>query len=87
MLQELDEIDLKILSVLTEDAQMPYTEVAKKVFVSGGTVHVRMKKLHKMGIVQGAQLKIDYAKLGFDVKAFLGIYLEKAHFTTMSWNN
>jgi Lrp/AsnC family transcriptional regulator for asnA, asnC and gidA len=75
---EIDNVDLKILSILTEDANMPYTEIAKKCFVSGGTVHVRMKKLTEMGIVCGAQLKIDYSKLGYDIIAFLGIYLEKS---------
>lgn len=75
---EIDNIDLKILNILSEDAKLPYTEVAKKVFVSGGTVHVRMKKLEEMGIVKGTTLKIDYAKLGYDITCFLGIYLEKS---------
>ena len=74
---EVDEIDLNIISLLMENAQMPYTEIAKKVFVSGGTVHVRMKKMEKLGIVTGSQLQINYSKLGFDIKAFLGIYLDK----------
>lgn len=75
---EIDNIDLKILNLLMEDAKLPYTEVAKKVFVSGGTVHVRMKKLEEMGVVQGTTLKIDYSKLGYDVTCFLGIYLMKS---------
>ena len=44
---EIDNVDLKILNLLMEDAKIPYTEVAKKVFVSGGTVHVRMKKAQR----------------------------------------
>ena len=75
---EIDNVDLKILALLTEDAKMPYTEVAKKVFVSGGTVHVRMRKLEEMGIVRGTTLKMDYSKMGYDITAFLGIYLEKS---------
>ncbi|HBH21958.1 MAG TPA: transcriptional regulator AsnC [Cytophagales bacterium] len=75
---DIDNVDLKILALLTEDAKMPYTEVAKKVFVSGGTVHVRMRKMEEMGIVEGTTLKMDYAKMGFDITAFLGIYLEKS---------
>lgn len=75
---EIDEIDLKILAHLMRDAKTPYTEIAKKVFVSGGTVHVRMKKMEEMGIVQGTTLELDYSKLGFDVTCFLGIYLEKS---------
>src|SRR5680860_45772 len=75
---EIDKVDLKILSLLTEDAKTPYTEIAKKVYVSSGTVHVRMRKLEELGIVKGAALKINYAKLGYDINAFLGIYLEKS---------
>jgi Lrp/AsnC family transcriptional regulator for asnA, asnC and gidA len=75
---EIDNVDLKILGLLMEDANMPYTEIAKKIYVSGGTVHVRMKKMSELGIVTGAQLRIDYSKLGYDIIAFLGIYLEKS---------
>ncbi len=75
---EIDNIDLKILNILSENAKLPYTEVAKQIYVSGGTVHVRMKKLEELGIVKGATLKIDYAKLGYDITCFLGIYLEKS---------
>ncbi len=75
---EIDNVDLKILNILMEDAKIPYTEVAKKVYVSGGTVHVRMKKLEEMGVVTGTTLKMDYTKLGYDVTCFLGIYLEKS---------
>jgi len=75
---DIDNIDLKIISLLNEDAKTPYTEIAKKVFVSSGTVHVRMKKLEDMGVVKSATLNIDFSKLGYDISAFLGIYLEKS---------
>ena len=75
---EIDNVDMKILALLTEDAQMPYTEIAKRVYVSSGTVHVRMKKMEKMGVVRGSALKVDFTKLGFDITAFLGLYLEKS---------
>lgn len=61
-----------------QDAKLPYTDIAKKLFVSSGTVHVRMKKLEKLGIVKSATLLVDYSKLGYDVVAFLGIYLDKS---------
>jgi len=77
---EIDEIDRKILSVLMHNAKLPYTEVAKEVHVSGGTVHVRMKKMEEMGIIKGFQLVIDPAKLGYDITAYLGIYLEKSSY-------
>lgn len=77
---EIDNIDLKILSILMKDASIPYTEVAKMVHVSGGTVHVRMKKMEQLGIVKKPQLVINYSALGYDITAFLGIYLEKSSF-------
>lgn len=77
---QLDKTDLQILSILMEDATLPYTEVAKKVSVSTGTVHVRMKRLQDIGIVKGAHLSIDPAKMGYDVTAFLGIYLTQSSF-------
>ncbi|MFN3800121.1 MULTISPECIES: Lrp/AsnC ligand binding domain-containing protein [Belliella] len=75
---DIDNVDLKIISLLNEDAKTPYTEIAKKVFVSSGTVHVRMRKLEDMGVVKSATLNIDFSKLGYDISAFLGIYLEKS---------
>ena len=76
---DIDHIDRQILAHLMEDAQKSYTDIAKAIHVSGGTVHVRMKKLReKMGIVKGSHLVVDHGKLGYDITAFLGIYLEKS---------
>ena len=54
---EIDNTDLKILEILTQDAKKPYTEVAKKVYVSQGTVHVRMNKMEEAGIVERTTLR------------------------------
>lgn len=74
---ELDVIDIDILSYLLADAQLPYTVIADKIGTSTGTVHVRMKKMMEAGVVAGSQLVVNSSALGFDVCAFLGIYLEK----------
>jgi Lrp/AsnC family transcriptional regulator, regulator for asnA, asnC and gidA len=75
---QLDNTDLKILEILMLDAKKPYTEVAKKVFVSSGTVHVRMNKMEEAGVVERTTLKVNYARLGYDITAFIGIFLEKS---------
>ncbi len=75
---EIDKLDREILSILIEDATVPYTDIAKKLLVSGGTIHVRMKKLQEMGVIRGNNLNINPARVGYDVCAFLGIYLNKA---------
>ena len=78
MNKQLDDIDLKILSILMKDAKTPFTDIAKQLFVSSGTVHVRMKKMEDLGIIKGFSLQLNYHKLGYDITAFLGIYLNKS---------
>jgi Lrp/AsnC family transcriptional regulator for asnA, asnC and gidA len=75
---KVDNVDLKILEILMQDAKKPYTEVAKRAFVSGGTVPVRMSKMEEAGIVEKTTLKVNYAKLGYDITAFIGIFLQKS---------
>ena len=74
---QIDKVDLSILAILMEDAKTPYTEIAKKILVSAGTIHVRMKKMEEAGVVKKSRLVLNYELLGYDLTAFLGIYLEK----------
>ncbi len=83
---EIDNTDLRILEILMQDAKRPYTEVAKRVNVSQGTVHVRMNKMEDAGILEKTTLKINYAKLGYDITAFIGIFLEKSALYDMVLN-
>lgn len=80
---DIDKLDHQILSILMRNVKIPYTEIAKKLQVSGGTIHVRMKKLEESGIVNGYHLSVNPEKLGYDITAFLGIYLDKSsHYTS-----
>jgi Lrp/AsnC family transcriptional regulator, regulator for asnA, asnC and gidA len=74
----LDKLDYQIIQHMMEDAEISYADLGKKLFVSGGTIHVRIKKLQEMGIVKGTRLAVDTHKLGYNVIAFVGIYLEKS---------
>ena len=74
----LDNLDLQIIHHMMEDAETSYADLGKKLFVSGGTIHVRIKKLQEAGIVKGTRLNVDLKQLGHDVIAFIGIYLEKS---------
>lgn len=72
---EIDNTDLQILNILMENAFTPYTEIGKKLFISPGTVHVRMNKMERLGIVRNPQLQLNLGKLGMDITAFIGVYL------------
>ncbi|MEP7251679.1 MAG: Lrp/AsnC ligand binding domain-containing protein [Ginsengibacter sp.] len=74
----LDKLDLQIIQEMLQNAETPYAELGKKLFVSGGTIHVRIKKLEEFGIVNGKKLSVNLKKLGYDITAFVGIFLEKS---------
>jgi len=71
----LDEIDHQILDMLIENTRVPFTDIAKKLLISAGTVHVRVKKMEEAGIIQGSTLSLDYEKLGYSFIAYVGIFL------------
>ena len=74
----LDKLDLQIIQEMMENADISYADLGKKLFVSGGTIHVRIKKLEELKVVKGRKLTIDLKALDYDVIAFIGIYLEKS---------
>jgi Lrp/AsnC family transcriptional regulator, regulator for asnA, asnC and gidA len=74
----IDKLDLQIIQAMMQSADISYAELGKELFVSGGTIHVRIKKLQELGIVKGTKLHVDHKLLGYDVIAFIGIFLEKS---------
>ncbi|MDA0379690.1 MAG: winged helix-turn-helix transcriptional regulator [Bacteroidetes bacterium] len=78
---KLDEIDHQILDMLIDNTRIPYTDIAKKLLISAGTVHVRVKKMEDAELIQGSSLTLDYEKLGYSFIAYIGIFLEKTHQT------
>ena len=76
--KSLDKLDLQIIQAMMQDAEVSYADLGKQFFVSGGTIHVRIKKLEELGIVKGKRLAVDLKVLGYDIIAFIGIYLEKS---------
>ena len=72
---KLDEIDHQILDMLIDNTRIPFTDIAKKLLISAGTVHVRVKKMEEAGIIRGSSLMLDYKKLGYSFIAYVGVYL------------
>lgn len=77
----LDEIDHQILDILIENARTPFTDIAKKLLVSAGTIHVRVKKMEDEGVIKGSTLTLNYEKMGYTFIAHIGIFLEKTSMT------
>ena len=78
---KLDDIDHQILDILIDNTRVPFTDISKRLLISAGTVHVRVKKMEDAGIIKGSSLNLDYEKLGYSFIAYIGIYLEKNNMT------
>jgi len=74
---KIDEVDRQILDVLIDNTRIPFTEIAKQLLISPGTVHVRVKKMEDAGIIKGTSLNLDYKQLGYSFIAYVGIFLAK----------
>lgn len=75
---QIDDLDRKILKELYKDARVSFIEVAKKLSVSGGTIHQRVNKLKLNGVLKGFQPVVDEASMGYTVSSLVGIYLKNA---------
>ncbi|MEC7643695.1 transcriptional regulator AsnC [Idiomarina sp.] len=75
---KLDNLDKFILETLLNDARVSYATMATQQKVSTATVHVRVEKMRKLGMITGTRLTVDTKKLGYDVCCFIGITLTTA---------
>ena len=74
---KLDETDHKILDLLIDNTRIPFTDIAKKLEISAGTIHVRVKKMEEAGIITGSSLQVNYQKLGYSFIAYVGVFIFK----------
>ena len=74
--RSLDRLDKKILSLIAEDARIPFLEVARACNVSGAAIHQRIQKLTNLGVLKGSEFIIDPERIGYETCAFIGLNLK-----------
>jgi len=67
----LDDLDIKILTILMEDSRISLNKIAERLGVSVSTVSARVKKMENKGIIDRYTVYIDCRKLGFKNIAFI----------------
>jgi DNA-binding Lrp family transcriptional regulator len=72
----IDELDVKILAVLGDDARMSYREVAEQLGVASGTVYNRVNKMVANGVIKGYIPLVDHGKLGYSLMALILVQVE-----------
>jgi Lrp/AsnC family transcriptional regulator for asnA, asnC and gidA len=79
-LPNIDELDEKILKLITKNARIPFLEVARECGVSGAAIHQRVQRLLNLGVVSGSEFLVNPQKMGYFTCAYMGIHLEKAKY-------
>jgi Lrp/AsnC family transcriptional regulator, regulator for asnA, asnC and gidA len=74
---QLDEIDLNILDIISKNARIPFKDVASEVGVSRAAVHQRVNRMIDLNVIVGSGYHIDPKKIDFKTCTYIGIFLEK----------
>jgi Lrp/AsnC family transcriptional regulator for asnA, asnC and gidA len=70
---EIDHVDLKIIDILKNDASRTFVDIGKEIGVSDATVHIRVRKMISLGIINKFTINVNNNLLGYDHLAFVGI--------------
>lgn len=73
---QLDNLDVKILQLLLENARRPFLEIARECKVSGAAVHQRISRLQSIGVIEGSELLISPSSIGYDTCSYVGFFLK-----------
>lgn len=73
MKHQIDKLDRKILKQISQNARIPFLEVARECNVSGAAIHQRVQKLTALGVIKGSEFVLDTRKIGYHTCAYVGI--------------
>ncbi len=73
----LDNVDLSILNIITKNARIPFKDVAAEVGVSRAAVHQRVNRMVEMGVIIGSGYHISPQKVDYTTCTYIGIFLER----------
>lgn len=76
-MEKIDDLDRKILRIITQNARIPFKDVAEECEVSRAAVHQRVQRLFDMNVIVGSGYNVDPKMLGFQMCVYVGITLEK----------
>jgi len=75
--EKIDELDRRILQIITQNARVPFKDVAEECKVSRAAVHQRVQRLFDNGIVLGSSYQVNPKMLGYNLCVYVGITLER----------
>ena len=77
MIDKIDNLDKKILSILSQNARIPFKDVAAECNVSRAAIHQRVQHLIENGVIMGSGFDVNPKSLGYSTCTYVGITLER----------
>ena len=79
--EQLDDVDIQILKILSQKSNTSYREIKDDLNISIGTIHNRINKLkaNSGGPIEGYTLKLDNAKLGYELTFLIRVQIDGKH--------
>lgn len=76
-MEKIDQLDKKILKIITQNARMPFKDVAESCGVSRAAIHQRVQRLIDLNVITGSGYTVNPKSLGYQMCVYIGITLEK----------
>lgn len=76
-LSDIDDVDLDILKILSEDGRIAFNKIAEELNKSPVTIKKHVLDMEKKGIIEGYGARINFDKLGYNLIAFIEITVSK----------
>lgn len=76
-MEKIDDLDKKILEIITGNARIPFKDVAAQCDVSRAAIHQRVQRLIDMGVIIGSSYNVDPKTLGYSTCTYIGVILER----------
>lgn len=74
---KIDNLDKKILSILSQNARIPFKDVAAECKVSRAAIHQRVQHLIDGNVIMGSGFDVNPKSLGYTTCTYVGITLER----------
>ncbi|MGW5723217.1 Lrp/AsnC family transcriptional regulator [Amycolatopsis sp. NPDC003865] len=68
---DLDDLDWHLLELLQEDGRLSFSELGRRVSLSGSAVTERVRRLEERGVITGYAARVDTSKLGLPIEALV----------------
>lgn len=76
-MEKIDKLDRKILEIISQNARIPFKDVAEVCGVSRAAIHQRVQKMIEMKVIVGSGYHINPKVLGFNTCTYIGVKLER----------